>query len=141
MYRVVATLKLDHLAIQAKIERAIANSPKVKSLAYKKAYGIFENAKRAMLNQFDRSLITQEIESGPKAANISGTLDGYGNLFSFIGFYESDNPIEKLRNLLNEGTTFKPTIYRKGAWYFRVTLPDKGSINAVTDMPWEHGNS
>ena len=141
MYNVVVRLKIDNAAIKAKIDKAIANSSSIKRVAYNKAYGIFKSARRAMLREFDRHPVTQEILAGPQGTNISGTLDGYGNLFSFIGFHEGDHPIEPLRALLEQGTTFEQTIYRKGSWYFRISLPSKLAIEEATPMPWEGGNS
>lgn len=138
---VSVSLKLDHRAIQRKIDRALENSPVVRRLAYKRAYGIFLGAKRAMLREFDRHIITQEIEAGPNAVNMSGTLDGYGNLFSFIGFYDGSNPTEQLRNLLDSATDFRQTVCRNRAWYFRVTLPTQDAIAKASPMPWEEGNS
>jgi hypothetical protein len=141
MFRVSVSLKLNQASIKKKIDMAMAKSPAIKKLAYNKAYGIFYNAKRMMLKEFDRHPVTQEIEAGPRAVNISNTLDGYGNLFSFIGFEAGENPTDKLRNLLEVATQFRQTIYRQGVWYFKISLPDKGAIENVTQMPWEKGNS
>lgn len=135
------SLKLDYASIQRKIEMAVANSVSVKQVAYNKAYGIFYQAKRMMLKEFDRHPVTQEIDAGPRALNFSGTLDGYGNLFSFIGFDEGDRPTEQLRKVLEIATEFHQTVYRNKAWYFKVTLPSKETIESVTQMPWERGNS
>lgn len=139
--RAVVSSRINYSAIRLKIDGIIANSPLVKRLAWKKAYGIFAHAKRMMLREFDRHNVTQEILAGPDAANISGTLDGYGNLFSFIGFDRGSEPTEPLRKLLALGTQMEQTIYRQGAWYFRLTLPTKQAIENVTQMPWERGNS
>ena len=46
--------------------------------------------------------VTQEIESGPNGYNQSGTLGGYGNLFSYIGFEEGMSPTEPLRRVLKK---------------------------------------
>lgn len=138
---VSVSLRLDHEAIRKKIDKALADSPSIKRLAYKKAYGVFYSAKRAMLKEFDRHNITQELLAGPNAVNISGTLDGYGNLFSFIGFERGDAPTERLRTLLDLSTSFEQTIFRNRAWYFRVSLPNRTTIEGVTQMPWERGNS
>jgi hypothetical protein len=128
-------------SINKKIQVALGNSPAIKRLAYQKAYGMFAHAKRMMLNEFDRHPVTQEILSGPKGVNMSGTLDGYGNLFAFIGFDAEEKPTEELRDLLEMGTTFRQTVYRNGAWYFRFNLPTRDAITNATQMPWEKGNS
>jgi hypothetical protein len=125
---------------KALMERAVANSSKVRRAAYNKAFGVFSEAKRGMLREFDRHLVTQEIEGGPTADNMSGTLGGYGNLFSFIGFYQGDKPTEPLRWLL-EQTSLRQTVYRNGKWYFRVSIPSKEDVELATPMPWEIGNS
>lgn len=140
MFRAVVKLKLDNAALQRKIDKALANSVAVKRAAYNKAYGIFRSAKRAMIAAFDRHPITQEIEAGPTAMNFSGTLGGYGNLFSFIGFHDGDRPTEPLRWLL-EQVSMEQTVYRNRKWYFRVRVPDSRDVESVTPMPWEVGNS
>ena len=139
--RANVSFSINYDSIRRKIESAIANSIKIKRLAYVKAYGRYMTAKRAMLKEFDRSNITQELISGPNALNISGTLDGYGNLFSFIGFEQGDNPTEALRQLLELGTSMTQTVYRNKAWYFKVSLPTREVIEENTQMPWESGNS
>lgn len=135
------SLKINNAALQKKLNDVLYRSTTVKRLAYTKAYGIYYNAKRMMLKEFDRHDITQEILAGPDGVNISGTLDGYGNLYSFIGFQQGSEPTEALRELLDLGTSFERTVFRNNAWYFRVTMPTKEAIENVTQMPWEHGNS
>lgn len=135
------SFSIDHDSIRKKIEMAIQRSVKIKRLAYLKAYGKFRNAKNAMFKEFDRSNITQEIIAGPNSLNISGTLDGYGNLFSFIGFEEGERPTEMLRLLLDIETTLSQTVYRNNSWYFRVSVPSKEALEDVSQMPWEQGNS
>ena len=135
------SLKINHESIRRKIEGAAANSSVIRRLAYQKAYGIFRNAKRMMLKEFDRHNVTQEILAGPTALNISGTLGGYGNLFSFIGFDSGSEPIEALQRTLEMGTYMRQTVYRNKAWYFQVTLPTNEAVSKASQMPWEHGNS
>lgn len=137
----ILSLKINHASIEKKIQEAMEKSPNIKRLAYQKAYGIFYYAKRTMLKEFDRHNITQEILAGPSTLNISGTLDGYGNLFSFIGFEAGSKPTEQLRELLEMGTIFQQTVFRNGNWYFRIFLPNKKDISTVTQMPWEKGES
>ena len=141
MYSAVVSLKINQEQLRRSLDRIMAGSPTVKRAAYKKAYGVFYYAKRTMLAEVDRHPITQEIAAGPTAPNISDTLGGYGNLFSFLGFYETDRPIEELRKLLMEATWFEQTTYQRGNWYFRVHIPSRMEIETATQMPWERGNS
>lgn len=140
LFRVTAHLKLDHAAIRKKIDAAMGTAVSVKRAAYKKAYGIYWNAKRTMMKEFDRHPVTLEIESGPTAVNMSDTLGGYGNLFSFIGFEAGSNPVEELRQLLSS-VEFRQTQFRNRMWHFRVGIPSKADVEHVTPMPWEGGNS
>lgn len=139
-FRVTAHLKLDDVSIRKKIDAALASSVVVKRAAYKKAYGMYMTAKRAMMREFDRHPVTQELEAGPTAVNFSGTLGGYGNLFSFIGFPAGSEPTEALRQLL-ASVEFKQTQFRNRMWYFRVGIPSRADVEHVTPMPWEGGNS
>lgn len=51
---------------------------------------------------FESDPVTKEIEGGVEASNLSGRLNGYGNLFTFIGFFVEDRPIDSLRRILFE---------------------------------------
>ena len=64
----------------------------------------FEKIKQQILNEFDNHPVTREINDGISASNISGTLDGITNLYSFIGFNEGDNPTKAIRDMLEKST-------------------------------------
>jgi hypothetical protein len=64
----------------------------------------FNKIKNELIQEFLNHPVTQEIKAGPNTTNISGTLNGKGNLFSFIGFYEGDDPIQ---DILNNSEAFK----------------------------------
>ena len=95
---------------------------------------------RQMLNEFESHHVTQEISAGPKASNISKTLSGKGNLFSFIGFESGKDPIKPLRLLL-ERTTVEFLAISKGTVDFKVNFPTNEQIYEVTQMPWAKGRS
>jgi len=61
----------------------------------------FRTAHTKLKTEFESHPITREIEAGPSATNISGTLGGSGNLFSFLGFYDTDAPITVVRSFIN----------------------------------------
>jgi hypothetical protein len=109
--------------------------------AQKKVNPSFKIAQAKLLRAFDRHPVTREINSGAEATNISNTMNGYGNLFSFIGFEDGSNPTGPLRNMLLMGTELKKYRYQRGSWQFRVVIPTMQQIAIVTPMPWEKGNS
>ena len=54
-----------------------------------------------LVKQFQTHPITVEIDGGPLATNSSGTLGGYGNLFSFIGFSSGSNPTSIIKKIFS----------------------------------------
>lgn len=105
----------------------------------------FEEQKDLYIQAFDSHKITKEIEDGPNTSNSSGTLGGVGNLFSFIGFDKSDNPIETVKNYINSNFKLsKPKIVSKGGRIrldFKVQYPSIDDLKKSTPMPWEGGRS
>lgn len=80
--------------------------------AYAEAMETFQLYKQDMLSEFDEHEITQEINNGASASNISDTLEVSeegGNLFSFIGFEAGSDPIGELREALEQNTTLFKT--------------------------------
>jgi hypothetical protein len=100
-------------------------------------------AHKEMLQDFDTHSVTREIKSGPEATNLSGTLGGYGNLFSYIGFDRGSQPTESIRTYLEKQVhVFKePRVLKTvgGAIFsFRLTTPNLDTIQAMTPSPWEN---
>jgi len=100
----------------------------------------FERIKREMLRDFNSHPVTREIEGGARSANISGTLGGKGNLFSFIGFEGGTKPVEPIRRLITRSyVRLAPPI--AGMTYFEFFLPDIEEVYMNTPMPWAAGRS
>lgn len=100
-----------------------------------------EKLKKEMISNFLRLPVTREIMAGPKSTNLSGTLGGYGNLFSFIGFSEGDRPIDPIVELLSQ-TNFRVTRFnRNGSAKLTIEMPSKEQIFKVTPLPWATGIS
>ena len=100
-------------------------------------------AHKEMLQDFDTHSVTREIKSGPEGTNLSGTLGGYGNLFSYIGFDRGSQPTESIRTYLEKQVhVFKePRVLKTvgGAIFsFRLTTPNLDTIQAMTPSPWEN---
>jgi len=100
-----------------------------------------EKMKKQMISNFLNLPITKEILAGPKATNTSGTLGGYGNLFSFIGFSEGDRPIDPIVALLSR-TNFRVTKFSPdGKAKLIIEIPSRDQIFKVTPLPWATGIS
>ena len=93
-----------------------------------------------MIEEFLSHPVTIEISSGSSSSNISGTLGGQANLFSFIGFNASDKPIEPILKAL-ESTSFKDTGESNSGRKFTLLIPTADEIFAITPMPWAAGRS
>ena len=96
--------------------------------------------KEQMIKEFIEHPITQEISAGPNASNTSGTLGGYGNLFSFIGFEHGTDPIAPIISLLKQ-TNYKISGLNMGKINITVEMPSKDQIFKVTPLPWAPGIS
>lgn len=100
----------------------------------------FERVKKDMISDFLNHPVTREIENGPMSTNISGTLGGYGNLFSFIGFDQGSTPISPIVKLLRE-TNFNCSRMIRGVINITVEMPSSEQIFRVTPLPWAPGIS
>lgn len=136
----MVSVTVNASAFGKKFQRML-DLPKFKQKAYEKMESHFEKSKHRMMSDFNKHPVTREIEGGPLAGNTSNLLGGYGNLFSFIGFYSNEQPIEELRDYLDNSITLTQTVRRGNNWYFRVGVPTREGLEAVTPMPWEPGNS
>jgi hypothetical protein len=105
-----------------------------------KIISTFNKIKKEMVEEFRNHPVTVEIKNGPDAENTSGTLNGYGNLFSFIGFDEGDNPTDNIEGLLNL-SRIEYSQETKEGFLMKIYLPSKQEIFSETPMPWAKGRS
>lgn len=117
---------------------------RVSSIARKDFFKIananFLKVKEQMIQEFLNHPVTIEIKAGPNSENSSGLLGGKGNLFSFIGFEEGDDPIAPILDLLN-AVDIRDASALPGGRLFVVNLPSPQQIFGVTPMPWATGRS
>ena len=127
-----------------RFEREIAkalSSKQMQNKAYTVAQEKLNNAQREMTEEFESHPITREIQGGANSPNLSGTLGGYGNLFTFIGFSSGANPVSDIRKYLQQASTVlkQPTIKRKQAFVdmtFRIKVPTLEGVESVSPSPW-----
>ena len=98
-------------------------------------------SKEKFMDDFENHPVTKEIQDGPMASNSSSTLNGIGNLFSYIGFYASQAPVDELRDLLQKSFSFRKGKRSKDGSKFIITYPNMEEIKKNTPMPWEGGRS
>ena len=99
-----------------------------------------QKAQKNFLDNFEKHPVTMEIAAGASATNISGTLGGIGNLFSYIGFSAGSQPLAALRPLLAEyeiryhHTKNKTIINRLSTKYFLYDFHLWGSKGKIEIM-------
>jgi hypothetical protein len=99
----------------------------------------FESLKEEMIEEFLAHPVTQEIQGGASAPNISGTLSR-GNLFSFIGFEAGSDPIQPVLEIF-QSSSIDFYSRRRGEFIASIKIPSAQSIFAATPMPWAQGRS
>jgi hypothetical protein len=107
----------------------------------------FEFEKQKFLKDFEEHGVTQEVEGGPDAPNLSGTLGGITNLFSFIGFHSGDSPTEPVKELIRRYTYLRmnPRVIhdKRGVLYkYSAAIPSLSDFFDVTPFPdnWQGGS-
>lgn len=125
---------------EREVAKALSSKP-MQNKAYVIAQERLNNAQREMSEEFEAHPVTKEIDGGKDSANLSGTLGGYGNLFTFIGFSSESNPMSSIRKYLQQTSSVlrQPTIRRKQAFVdmtFRIKVPTLEGVESVSPSPW-----
>jgi len=133
--------KVYKARIQKKFIKAMGHKS-LKDQAYKIVAKKVEEAAQKTLAEFNKHPVTLEIEAGPRAENLSGTLGGYGNLYSYIGFNSGSDPLERMRDFLEaHPRVFKSSRFVKKQnnvdFIFRVRVPTFEQLEALAPSPYE----
>jgi hypothetical protein len=102
---------------------------------------ILEDRKKEYISEILDHPVSKELADGPEAENISNTLNGEGNLYSFIGFDAGDRPIENLIDIVDRNTRVQPIKSKGDVFNFQVYTPSLDELKGYTPMPFEGGNS
>lgn len=113
--------------------------------AYQKALFVqvkarFDAIKSIMMSQFDSHPVTVELKGGENSENVSGTLNGYGNLYSFLGF--TSDPISPLRQAIETMCAIQAGMSQNGKdLTFSFNVPDYTDLTPVGSLPWAFGGN
>ena len=134
-------MKINKKGLDAELGSQIA--PILRRRVSSKLLSAAREVERILIEEFEQHPVTKEISGKSSSSNISGTLGGYGNLFSYIGFDDSDDPIEIVRSLLVNSVrvTILPSRSRKMIQEAIISLPSKRQIEESTPLPWAAGRS
>lgn len=123
------------------IREKAMNSPKIRKAVEAQSRMKFDRARAGILREFLNDVVTREIRGGISMSNSSGTLGGYGNLFSYIGFYEGLDPVAPIEEYLRNFPFSARVSNNRGQISVRIKWPTMKAIRALSPMPWEEGNS
>lgn len=124
------------------IRSKIMSAKKTKLAAMDKLNSILETEKSRFYDEFNSSLVTREIDSGVDSSNISNTLGGRGNLFTFIGFDSGSSPTEPVKELIRSIRFIRNSVkLTKLTFSGRAVIPSIEKFASVSRMPWESGRS
>lgn len=123
------------------IQKKIFNNRAVKKMVYDIVQKKVEKEKALFRADFESHPVTQEIEGGENASNISGTLGGYGNLFSFLGFNKGANPTSSVKFLIQKILLNRNVQTSDNGFKIKINIPSKEEFADVTRLPWESGRS
>lgn len=126
--------------VNINFKRVVKNSQNFKKTGDDVILKKYEDAKTEFFDEFESHPVTQEISSGAKATNISNTLNGIGNLFSFIGFSSSSEPIKDLAAILKQSFSIKNQ-RKSNIIRYTIKFPNLDKVKSQTPMPFESGNS
>ena len=123
------------------IQKQIFNNRAVKKMVRDIVQKEVEKEKALFQQDFESHPVTQELDGGENASNISGTLGGYGNLFSFLGFNQGANPTAAVKFLIQRITLDRNIQATGNGFKVRVNVPSKDDFGAVSRLPFEGGRS
>lgn len=133
--------KINKELLKQNINKSLEKNSTIIKEAETIASQIITQERDNYINEIENHPISQEIMDGPGADNLSRTLDGPGNLFSFIGFDRSDSPLNKVKIFIKNNTFIKFKNTKNGIFNFTIFTPSLDEIHEKTPMPFEEGKS
>lgn len=136
-------MKFNVIQFNNEMKKAKINS--MRNIAFNAAQARFNRLKLVAIEEFESHPVTKELED-ESSQNQSGTLNGKGNLFSFIGFSKGEKPTDVVFRALEALISMDkdPVIEEKGDRIFfkyKVKIPTLKTLYDYTPLPFEPGKS
>ena len=126
-------------------ERAVLQLNPVDKLLMRETKEIGEKISKDTTNsikfEFLSHPIAQEIDAGPNAQTSFPALAGQGNLYSFLGFDDGDDPIGGIIEVIEKEGRFQSFKIRRGSYGIRIFAADEESFEGVAELPWLAGSN
>ena len=133
-------MKIDY----GKLTAELSNNRVFESLIAQNFREKFDAEKRRLLKAVEQHPISQELNAGPTTSNTSGTLNGVGNLFSFLGFPLGSRPVDDLLSVLEQFLDMNPIKKKVGireiVYSYSVYVPVT-EIQHYLPLPYESGRA
>jgi hypothetical protein len=126
---------------KASIRKKAAGSKKLQERMDAAAQKVFDKARSKLINEFDQHPVTQELQGGTSGQNLTDSLGGEANLFTFLGFPSGTDPTSAVRRYISTVIKLRRTSRKRDLTVnYSVNLPSMDSFN-FAKMPWESGNN
>lgn len=140
--------KVNMAQIMVQVSKDAGADRVLRKAATERAQQVFDDAVIGLRKEFEESPITQEIDGGIGASNLSKTLVGGSsvgapkNLYSFIGFDAGTEPTQVIRDAFNSDHKAGPKLGKAvkvqdkvPRYQFKVNGPKLDEIYAQTPLP------
>jgi hypothetical protein len=122
------------------IEKKIFSDKSVQRMVHQTIQKEVQKEKILFQTEFELHPVTQELDGGENSSNISGTLGGYGNLFSFLGFGKGVNPTNNVKLLIRKINLDRNISSKANKFQLKIDIPSKEEFATATRLPWESGS-
>ena len=118
-------------------------SQALENIAYSDSRRRLETAQKELLKELDSHEVTQSLEKKTRTS----LLGHDANLFEFLGFHESENPVSVVRDAFKNYIKIRKVPSKKKisttriTYNFSVTHPSLNELYQVTPLPWGGGSS
>jgi hypothetical protein len=126
---------------KASIRKKVAGSKKLQREVDVAAKKVFDKARLKLIKEFDSHPVTQELQGGAGGQNLTDSLGGEANLFTFLGFPSGTDPTIAVKNFLITSIKLKRSSRKRDLTVnYSINMPTLDSFN-FAKMPWESGNN